>query len=601
MRQILLFSFLSFQYIALLSQDMTLDTSNFPPVIGPDPSYRVGTFYYSWYGNPKHNGDWIHWTQNGHMPPSDIASDYFPILGAYSSIDPLVIAQHMAWLRKAGIGIIITTWWGQESYSNSTVPIILEIADHYKIKVTFHIEPYWERSADRLIEDIIYINNQYRSYPAFFLTTKSSKWMPGNDLKGLFYLFAPGLADQAQPVGYSYWTSAMDSVHALSDKTMIMGQALDGFLADVSHFDGIYNYIVIDQGENIDYSWGLELPMQTFFAPAVAPGNSAARIGYEEDTFLPRRNGKTYRDQWNAALSLGIEPFMVNITSFNEWHEGSQIEPAAINRSDGKGYTYSTYSPLDEDGYLILSKEMIGNFINKDWNRSIYRIHITTTSDWTTLGLLHNKRWHPSEIVFQSDSATSFNIVNNNLVLTQTLKTAQNETAIQGIVDMFLLDSCIDDSLYLEISRGNLGSTSIIVSKLNKSTRDTLGGAVYSGLGSNNVNSYQFAIPCGEQLTSAIHEEREETQVILEKVYPNPFNNNVTFNINLPDPSSISLFVLDLSGQRIHTLIDGQIATGQLQVNWDGRDISGNKMVCGIYFIQLISSNQVQVKKIILL
>jgi glycoprotein endo-alpha-1,2-mannosidase len=67
-----------------------------PPVEGPDPSDKVAAFYYSWYGNPATDGEWIHWTQESYLPPKDIASDYFPDLGAYSSNDPGIVAQHMA-------------------------------------------------------------------------------------------------------------------------------------------------------------------------------------------------------------------------------------------------------------------------------------------------------------------------------------------------------------------------------------------------------------------------------------------------------------------------------------------------------------------------
>jgi hypothetical protein len=85
---------------ALVTPTVTV-TSNapvtpLPPVEGPDPSYKVAAFYYPWYGNPATDGEWIHWTQEGYLPPKDIASDYFPALGAYSSNDPAVVAQHMA-------------------------------------------------------------------------------------------------------------------------------------------------------------------------------------------------------------------------------------------------------------------------------------------------------------------------------------------------------------------------------------------------------------------------------------------------------------------------------------------------------------------------
>ena len=40
----------------------------------------------------------------------------------------------------------------------------------------------------------------------------------------------------------------------------------------------------------------------------------------------PRRKGRTYDLMWTAALRAGAD--VVTITSYNEWHEGTQIEPA---------------------------------------------------------------------------------------------------------------------------------------------------------------------------------------------------------------------------------------------------------------------------------
>ena len=41
----------------------------------------------------------------------------------------------------------------------------------------------------------------------------------------------------------------------------------------------------------------------------------------------PRRRGKTYDAMWRAALRAGAD--QVTITSYNEWNEGTQIEPAS--------------------------------------------------------------------------------------------------------------------------------------------------------------------------------------------------------------------------------------------------------------------------------
>ena len=86
------------------------------------------------------------------------------MLGAYSIADKAVLAQHFAWLREAGIGVIISSWWGQGSREDRAVPLLLEIAEEYGIKVAFHIEPYGGRTANRLLDDVKYIYDRYGGY-----------------------------------------------------------------------------------------------------------------------------------------------------------------------------------------------------------------------------------------------------------------------------------------------------------------------------------------------------------------------------------------------------------------------------------------------------
>jgi len=138
------------------------------------------------------DGEWFHWDQANHQPPQSIGSDYFPQLGAYSSNDPQVVAQHMAWLRQAGVGVIISSWWGQGSYQDKAVPLLLEMAARYGIKVTFHIEPYGERTSESLVDDIEYLYESYGNSPAFFRSNASSSYSPGDQPKGMFFVWSIG-------------------------------------------------------------------------------------------------------------------------------------------------------------------------------------------------------------------------------------------------------------------------------------------------------------------------------------------------------------------------------------------------------------------------
>jgi len=69
--------------------------------------------------------------------------------------------------------------------------------------------------------------------------------------------------------------------------------------------------------------------------PSVGPGYDARATG--DIRVKSRRNGATYDSMWHAAIAA--KPDGVTITSFNEWHEGTQIEPA----SNTAGSAYLSY------------------------------------------------------------------------------------------------------------------------------------------------------------------------------------------------------------------------------------------------------------------
>ena len=60
-------------------------------------------FYYPWYGSAGDQPEWFHWNNNGHKPPVDIAANFYPARGPYSSSDFSILQQHMADIRGAGV------------------------------------------------------------------------------------------------------------------------------------------------------------------------------------------------------------------------------------------------------------------------------------------------------------------------------------------------------------------------------------------------------------------------------------------------------------------------------------------------------------------
>ena len=143
---------------------------------------RVAAFYFNRYATLAVDGYWRFWDAANQVatysPPQDIACDYYPLLGPYSVNNAWIVDQHLAWLERAGIGLIVVEWQGPGAFEELMLPLSFERAALTRIKIAFTIEPYVGRSAQSLVEDIKHIYREYASLPAFFRTTERSRNKP---------------------------------------------------------------------------------------------------------------------------------------------------------------------------------------------------------------------------------------------------------------------------------------------------------------------------------------------------------------------------------------------------------------------------------------
>lgn len=282
----------------------------------------VAIFYYPWYGTPLHDGAWQHWSQNGHQPPADVYSRYFPASGPYSSTDPRVVQRQMAQIAAAGVNEVVVSWWGRGSAEDERLPLVLAAVKKQHMSAAVHLEPYGGRSPATVAQDLPYlaslgIRDVYVYHPLDFA---AADWATLNAQK------PPSMR-------------------------LFAGTELVGFAA-AGGFNGFYTYDFVDYGGAKFVRLCDEAHARGLLCmPSVGPGYDGARAG-ELSISRARRDGETYDNLWKAAIAA--RPDGVTITSYNEWGEGTQIEPAAEKR----GYlsyngSWGLHGPAAQMAYLV--------------------------------------------------------------------------------------------------------------------------------------------------------------------------------------------------------------------------------------------------------
>jgi len=87
----------------------------------------------------------------------------------------------------------------------------------------------------------------------------------------------------------------------------------------------------------------------------------------------------------------------------------------------------------------------------------------------------------------------------------------------------------------------------------------------------------------------------------LSQNYPNPFNPTTSIEFALPEASEVSLEIYNLLGQKVRTLVNGNVPAGYINTSWDGLNQSGNEVSSGTYIYRLQTADQTFSKKMVLM
>jgi hypothetical protein len=86
------------------------------------------------------------------------------------------------------------------------------------------------------------------------------------------------------------------------------------------------------------------------------------------------------------------------------------------------------------------------------------------------------------------------------------------------------------------------------------------------------------------------------------RAYPVPAVDRVRLSYRLPADGRAALYVHDVRGRRVKTLVpDGEVAAGEHVATWDGTDDRGARVPAGVYFGALAAGGRTETRRLLLL
>ncbi len=313
----------------------------------PKKKFLFLAFYYPWYVA----GDRA-WSKYG--------QDLRPLLGHYGSDEMSVAERHIEMAVRGGIDCLVVSWWKRNSpaamkFLNTTLKA--SNIDQVKFAMLYESKgaltgggsdgDFAVGAIDVFVSDLIYFKEKYFDHPSYFhinerpvvyvYLTRFWKNFTRDMLQTINDRVGSNILIIADNPYYDANSSPHTSPNGIRDNSPVF---------EVYTSYNMYQYTRVQFGERaVDYMLRHALPVyqqwsrDTVFFPHVLPKYRDFREGHKPlvgDTKGFARQLREFACLPRPAWYRNEFPNLMFVTSFNEWWEGSSVEPD----KDEYGYQY---------------------------------------------------------------------------------------------------------------------------------------------------------------------------------------------------------------------------------------------------------------------
>jgi hypothetical protein len=279
----------------------------------------VLAFYYAWYDENTWSPDKV-----PDMP-----------VETYRSADRATIERHAREAKGAGIDALVQSWYGPgTNQTESNFAMLLDEAQKQGLQATvaFEVTSPFMPSTESMIDGLEYLIATHATHPAFLRY--------GGKSVVLFW--------RQQHLTVEQWADIRNQLDPHRNTVWLAEGYHPEYLAV---FDGLHLYnITWVVNTNPEYTankmrkliddYVAEHGGARYWVATAMPGYDDTHVEGRANTYRYPRSPEYYRRTWEAAMAS--TPEMVIVTSYNEWREGTMIEPSV---------TYGTT-------YLDLTREL---------------------------------------------------------------------------------------------------------------------------------------------------------------------------------------------------------------------------------------------------